>query len=77
MVRHVVRALERAALLSGEDHEEDGAFGLDRVGGEGVGQFDDADGAGAVVVGAMPDLEVTLAVGVFDFGRSVVVVMGA
>ena len=52
---HPVTA-EEAAFFRREDDEEDGTLGAHGVGCEGFGEFDDADGAGAVVVCAVPDL---------------------
>src|SRR5207245_8415 len=57
--------------------EENGAFRFGGIGREGVGEFDDADGAGAVVVSTMPDVEMVLAVLLLDLGCAVVIVVAA
>src|SRR5882757_2082903 len=64
MLRHIVGA-QKAALFGGKDYEEDGALRLCRIRREGMRKFNDTDGAGAVVVSAVPDVEMMLAVLLF------------
>ena len=55
-VRGVVARTEEALLLARPQGEDDRPLGLDGAGRDGLGDVQDADRAGAVVVGAVVDV---------------------
>src|SRR5277367_155770 len=70
----VVIRPEQPALLGGEHDKEDGAFGALGILRKCLSELNDTDGAGPIIVGAVPDLRVVRTVQV---GSAVVVVVRA